>query len=194
MQCLIRTLGNHLSTPLEVARERFFEVAVKAVPASGQHLNSSQKRLSASYLAERSNRERPDLPSVHYIVATTCPKTVWLERARVENTTGSMFVSLKILSISASLKNVARMKSSRNKRWRPDVRPQERRRQDKQRKRAEQINRRNTNTETPFCANVGACQGQRTRSCKKYLKISYSLIRITHQPWKICSCRTCHPS
>ena len=60
-----------------------FDVNIVSTPAAGQHQNSGQKQLVVTYRAERSNRTRPNPPSVQYIIVTTCPKTVKLQGDRV---------------------------------------------------------------------------------------------------------------
>lgn len=59
-----------------------FSLDISPIAAHGQQLASAPKELSVAYNAT-SNRDRPDLPKIYYIVATTCPETVLPTPSRI---------------------------------------------------------------------------------------------------------------
>lgn len=64
-QLILQTLRKWLG-------ETVFKVEVVTPAGQGQQLATSQKELSVTYRA-KSNKNRPPVPEIHYIVATTCP-------------------------------------------------------------------------------------------------------------------------
>ena len=60
-----------------------YEVEVVPKATHGQQLASAPKELAIKYRA-KSNRERPSLPKLYYIVATTCPKEQLLAQDRID--------------------------------------------------------------------------------------------------------------
>jgi hypothetical protein len=58
-----------------------FDVSLENIDSADHGLETSQKKLVAKY-KKKSGRSRPDPPELLYIVATTCPRTVKLSKAR----------------------------------------------------------------------------------------------------------------
>ena len=86
-----------------------FEVSLEKVHSADQGSRKGQKRLVAKYRSKRSRFDRGPPPSLHYVVATTCPRSVKLIRSRADkfNWIGVCFLEDLIVSelIPARLKD-----------------------------------------------------------------------------------------
>lgn len=61
-----------------------FRVSLEESLDAGQGLQKSQKRLVAKYRQDRSRFDRGPPPTLHYIVATTCLRSVKVIRGRAD--------------------------------------------------------------------------------------------------------------
>ena len=55
---------------------------VSSIPANGHQLQDAPKELSVTY-RQASHKDRPDPPTIHYVVATTCPAHLELQQSRI---------------------------------------------------------------------------------------------------------------